>query len=307
MVNLQAGLPELPERHFEALLWFHENAGTEVASSEKLPDGTSLVLQKGIYKPAWSDYALSIRSNINGPYEDGTPISHPDGTWSLRYFQENADPGMRDTMYTNRGLLRCQDDDVPVGVLLQVSRNPSRYRVLGLALVVGWEDGYFLLESYAPSPGDVDTLILALERGETNTEIFDPALLEDARKRTLRNLANRQGQPGFRRRLLNAYNRHCAISHCDVEEVLEACHIVRYSGPESNDVRNGILLRPDLHTLFDLGLIGIDPDTHAVLIDPRVQQTSYSYLAGVTMKLPADKTHCPSPLALKHHRNKFGL
>ena len=41
----------------------------------------------------------------------------PGGGWLLSYHQENADPAARDTMFTNRGLMRCIADRVPVGVL----------------------------------------------------------------------------------------------------------------------------------------------------------------------------------------------
>ncbi len=65
----------------------------------------------------------------------------------MRYFQEGLDPQKRDQAYTNRGLLRCQADRVPVGVLRQVSLPPDpQYSVEGLALIIGWENGYFLLE-----------------------------------------------------------------------------------------------------------------------------------------------------------------
>ena len=42
-------------------------------------------------------------------------------------------------------------------------------------------------------------------------------------------------------------------------DVVEAAHIWPYSGEEDNHPANGLLLRTDIHTLFDLELMGIDP------------------------------------------------
>ena len=55
-----------------------------------------------------------------------------------------------DSEYTNLGLVQCMEDRVPVGVFRQIARRPSaRYRILGLAAVVGWEAGYFHLEGFS--------------------------------------------------------------------------------------------------------------------------------------------------------------
>jgi putative restriction endonuclease len=104
---------------------------------------------KGIYKPAWSIYALSVRESLKGRYPDREPVYRTDGTWSYRYFQENRSVTARDDEFTNRGMLACSRDGVPVGVLRQVKPKPHpTYRILGLATVVSWDNGYFTLESF---------------------------------------------------------------------------------------------------------------------------------------------------------------
>ena len=50
---------------------------------------------------------------------------------------------------------------------------------------------------------------------------------------------------------MDAYGGRCAITGYDVEEALQAAHIVPYLGPQSNTVNNGLLLRADVHNLFD--------------------------------------------------------
>ena len=90
MVSLQTVLPELAERHYQALEWFQDNVGREVAWSEKLPDGTSLVTQQGIYKPRWTPYVLTIGLSLSRPYEDGASVSR-----SRRFLVSPLFPGKR--------------------------------------------------------------------------------------------------------------------------------------------------------------------------------------------------------------------
>lgn len=142
----------VPIRHANALRWFADRCDTEQAWPAPLDHAGTLLASKakGIYKPRWSDYALSVRHSILAPYEDGRPTIEPNGHWAYRYFQENRDIPSRDREYTNRGMLRCISDRVPVGVMLQVAKKPSRYYILGLAIVSNWADGYFELVGITP-------------------------------------------------------------------------------------------------------------------------------------------------------------
>jgi putative restriction endonuclease len=129
---------------------------------------------------------------------------------------------------------------------------------------------------------------------------FDPDDILDARRRVERSLMQRQGQPAFRQRLLAAYQHRCAITRCDVPEILEAAHIVPYWGPQTNHVQNGLLLRADLHTLFDRGLFGIDA-TGQVRLAERLKQSAYGFLDGAVLQLPTLPQDHPSPAALQRH------
>ena len=71
----------------------------------------------------------------------------------------------------------------------------------------------------------------------------------------------RKGQIKFRNLLISACNGECEVTGCDTVEALEAAHIVNHSDEQNYDVSNGILLRSDLHRLFDRGLMIIDSDT----------------------------------------------
>lgn len=89
---------------------------------------------------------------------------------------------------------------------------------------------------------------------------FDPLNTKDGRKKIEQMVALRQGQPSFRKALMDAYERRCAITDCTIDDILEAAHISPYRGEHTNHVTNGLLLRADIHTLFDRGLIKVDRD-----------------------------------------------
>lgn len=128
---------------------------------------------------------------------------------------------------------------------------------------------------------------------------FEPSDLEDERERKLREIVQRRGQPKFRSSLVDAYNGRCAVTGCDAVDALEAAHITPYLGPESNHVTNGLLMRADIHTLFDLNLIRIHPDSLQIEIAEQLQGTSYEVLEGGDLILPDDASVKPSKAALQ--------
>lgn len=133
-------------------------------------------------------------------------------------------------------------------------------------------------------------------------EAFEPYNIIDARERIVAQIVRRRGQPQFRRALIEAYRGRCVISGCETEEALEAAHIVPYRGPETNAVTNGLLLRADLHTLFDLGLITVDAATMTVIIDQRLRTGEYGRYMGTRITPPARPETAPSIEALEAHR-----
>lgn len=315
MEQLSDLLSRLPDRHRLALEWFVSNAEKETPWPRPLKDGTKLASKaKGIYKPQWSQYSLSIRQSLNSRYPDREPTIRPDGTWSYFYFQENINPDERDSEYTNRGLFSCWRDAVPVGVMRQVSNEPrATYKILGLALVAGWAGGYFILEGFASDGrsrgrGNASDLSQFLAAAEANERpAFGLQTIADARERILAAIVRRRGQPQFRQMLLAAYVGRCAITGCDATEALEAAHIIPYFGPDSDHPANGLLLRADIHTLFDIGLIAIDTATMSVLLSPGLAGTAYHTLAGAKLRLPKEESLTPSKEALDQHRVWSGL
>lgn len=85
----------------------------------------------------------------------------------------------------------------------------------------------------------------------------------------------RSGQPKFRRNLLKLYDEKCVITNCPVKGVLEAAHILNHSISGINDSSNGLLLRSDLHNLFDSNKIKINPKTYKIEVNESLKNTSY--------------------------------
>lgn len=106
-------------------------------------------------------------------------------------------------------------------------------------------------------------------------------------QKVLRQVAQRRGQSKFRERLINAYGK-CAITGCTALPALEAAHIEPYAKTGLNVVSNGLLLRSDIHTLFDLGLLGIMDGEIRVARELR-EDTTYGPLHGKRASLPSGK------------------
>lgn len=81
----------------------------------------------------------------------------------------------------------------------------------------------------------------------------------------------RIGQGAFRVLITDAYARKCAVSGEKTLPVLEAAHIKPYSSFRINTVDNGLLLRSDIHKLFDSGYITITDDYH-IEISRRIRE-----------------------------------
>lgn len=135
----------------------------------------------------------------------------------------------------------------------------------------------------------------AIDRGD-----FDASDAADARKRVLAAIVRRQGQPAFRRALMIAYGARCAVTGCEEPAALEAAHIAPYLGPQTNHVQNGLLLRADIHTLFDLGLLRIEPSTLCVQLSQGLGE-HYRAFEGQKLRLPENKNDWPSVEALEAH------
>lgn len=81
----------------------------------------------------------------------------------------------------------------------------------------------------------------------------------------------RVGQGGFQAVVLKAYGYHCAVTGDKIRPVLQAAHIRPLPSGGEHRIDNGLLLRSDVHTLFDAGYLGVDPQ-HRLHVSPRLRQ-----------------------------------
>jgi putative restriction endonuclease len=127
----------------------------------------------------------------------------------------------------------------------------------------------------------------------------------DARRFTQRAVVVRRGQPQFRGELIRVYDGRCCISECDAEPALEAAHIMPYKGDHTNTPGNGLLLRADLHTLFDLFELTVDASSHRVQLSNALKNSQYREFDQVQTRPPNRRTAAPAPDALRSHNSEF--
>ena len=116
----------------------------------------------------------------------------------------------------------------------------------------------------------------------------------------------RLGQGAFRVAVTDAYGRECALSGGRVLPALDAAHIRAYAEGGAHDVSNGILLRRDIHSVFDAGYATFDEDLRFVVSD-RVRTefnngNEYRRLHGTRLRTPNDPRWQPDDSALAWHR-----
>ncbi len=133
---------------------------------------------------------------------------------------------------------------------------------------------------------------------------YDADANRSRRERVLREIGARRGQSGFRNRLIRQYSGRCCISGCGITEALEAAHIRPYVTPYDNHSENGLLLRADIHTLFDLDLIGIKPDSLQICINEELRGSEYEHLEKKILRIGKSKL---ARGALQQRWQQFGL
>jgi hypothetical protein len=133
--------------------------------------------------------------------------------------------------------------------------------------------------------------------------LFDPRSVTVAREACLRAIVMRRGRTDFRHMLMDAYDLKCAVTGTEVGPALEAAHLYPYNGAETNALQNGILLRADWHTLFDLGLWTLDDD-YRIIVASEITSEVYQKYHQTLMRLPRVVSQHPSSKAIKWHRSK---
>ena len=142
--------------------------------------------------------------------------------------------------------------------------------------------------------------------GENFPSNGTPELSRDFQQKNKAKLAiiqreQRDGQPQFRTILLNHYNNKCAVTGCDVVDVLDAAHIIPYTESYDNSECNGIILRTDLHRLFDRGMISFDPNSGRLVLSNVLAQSTYFEFQNRSVFWPKDSKKRPSRENISWH------
>jgi putative restriction endonuclease len=124
----------------------------------------------------------------------------------------------------------------------------------------------------------------------------------DERENLTMQIKARRGQQKFRNELRKRYGDKCIVTGCEILDILEAAHVNPYRGNNDNHPANGLLLRADIHTLFDLDLIGIEPGSFKIHVKERIR-SDYAHLH--LSKLLCSERQAPDQLALQVRWNKF--
>ncbi len=117
---------------------------------------------------------------------------------------------------------------------------------------------------------------------------------------------HRLGQGAFQALVTDAYQRRCAFSRERVLPALEACHIRPAARGGSNELNNGLLLRADIHSLFDAGYLGVHPSTLVLQVSPKLKQDYENghecwEMRGQDLWCPHRSGERPSALQLQWH------
>jgi hypothetical protein len=229
--------------------------------------------QKGIYKPSGSPYALWVRQTLRAVYPDKSVTASPDGSWVYDYSPEGRAGRIDMGLDTNRALIKCMADRVPVGVLRQViDREGNRaYEVRGLGYVTGFDGVHFRIVS---EPIDV-TSRPALPGATFQFEPFDRTLPHIAP--ALRRIRDMR----FRLAIRRLYHERCSLCNLGyyvkaTPVAVEAAHIIPVDQHgTSRDVRNGLLLCSNHHALFDSFAWTFDEDLRVhVTPDPAFHESA---------------------------------
>lgn len=173
---------------------------------------------------------------------------------------------------------------------------------------LGWSSPRFLCSLKKPELVDrvkkalrLVKMKLAMPPAADEADDYKPTD-SDERELIRQQIRKRRGQQRFRQKLADRYGRRCLVTGCEIFDIVEAAHIEPYRGPKNNHPGNGLLLRADIHTLFDLDLIGIKPRALEIVCADRVKE---EYGKQIPQKLQCSGSVRPSAKALKARYDRF--
>lgn len=120
----------------------------------------------------------------------------------------------------------------------------------------------------------------------------------------------RLGQGAFRALITDIYSRQCAVTGEKTLPALDAAHILPYAEGGEHEAPNGVLMRRDLHSLFDAGYVTIAEDLK-FNVSSKIKEhfengREYYALHGRGIRTPEREEWLPRPIGLRwHNENKY--
>ena len=280
-------------------------------------------LVTGIFKPAWSEYALCISMKQGSIYEHKDEfVFLDDGRWLMAYSPRKGGLEVPD----NIALANCMRDKVPVGVIVQTTQKThkqkgSTYQILGLGIVTDYNLLQDVFEIQSVDWVTLESVTSVLRDDEERYEVqlyaqltneFRPFIKEELVKYSV---TAPKREASFRRVLLQEYEYACAVCglRFKLENLVEAqaVHIVPKKENGTDDPRNGITMCRTHHWAFDNGIFSLT-DEGEVILSEKINLAQIHNFPLVEMNhhpilLPKNELIRPHADALAWHRNYYGF
>ena len=247
---------------------------------------------EGVYKPRQLQRgALSVRSTIASQYDDERVTD--DRTW----YDYSPLPGRNDW------LRECMEDRLPLLYFLQVKPKPGvEYLVFAPVEVIADDPDRerFLLDLNPSELYEGETLLEDEPVPGRLHRIFE-------RRYSISEVSTRLFQAHFRRAVLSAYRRRCAVCRLGESPFLDGAHLV----PDREElgeprVNNGLSLCTLHHRALDRDVMGITPDLDIHVFHERLDKPDedpgriITEFHGQELRLPSDEDSRPDPDLVAH-------
>jgi len=138
---------------------------------------------------------------------------------------------------------------------------------------------------------DIKNIVLSdapIENNKSEVPHFQEANDDTEIVSLQKQLRTRRGQNKLRENLFFLYDKKCCVTGSSIKDILHACHIVSHSTSGNNNSTNALLLRSDIHDLFDSNLLGIDPKTLKIKLKEPLRVSEYNQLDGKKISSRSD-------------------
>ena len=244
-------------------------------------DRIPLVSMQGIFKPRVCELPLSVRTAVEGPYDD-----RASGEGRFLYAYRGTNPAHRD----NAGLRELMRQRIPLIYFFGLV--PGRYLPAWPVFVIGDNPvrHFFTVQLDDAAVLDFDKVASSM------TATIEPSVPE-RRRYVTRELEVRVHQRSFRERVLRAYRSQCALCRLRHRELLDAAHIIPNSEGGEPTVPNGLSLCKLHHAAYDKHFVGVRPDGIIVVRRDILEEQDGPMLLHGLKRLHQTRIHRPRQVA----------